>query len=124
MVAMEEEKSTIAQLFGLELLFEILSDPERAAQVRRNYGFDQKCFVALTAAHDVFLLDSRAELERQIATLDSQNASLSHSLGERDARIAALVEEKDVILNSRSWKITAPLRSVRRRIGHSFRGRD
>jgi hypothetical protein len=49
MVALEKKRSTSTQLFGLDLLFEIISDPQRAIALERLYEFDYDAFVGLTA---------------------------------------------------------------------------
>jgi glycosyltransferase involved in cell wall biosynthesis len=117
MVALEEDRFIFTQLFGLELLFEIISDPERAIGIKRLYGFDYKDFIALTAMHDVFcVLD--------IASLNGHIADLNQALAERDWQITMLVEERDKILNSRSWRFTRPLRFLRRKTGDLLRSKE
>ena len=49
--------SPALQLFGLNLLFEVISNPRRAASVAELYGFTHKDFIALTGAHDTFALE-------------------------------------------------------------------
>ena len=101
MVALEERPFTFTQLFGLDLLFEIISDPVRSANIKRLYDFDDKRFKALTAQRDVF---SREEV-----------AALWGTVTERDGQIYGLnqaVAERTHILSSTSWRITLPLRIV------------
>ena len=45
----------VAPLLGMNLLFDILSDPGRAARARRLYGFDQIEFARITGQHDLFV---------------------------------------------------------------------
>jgi len=54
MVALEEKPFNFTQLFGQDILFEVISDPMRAANIKRLYDFDYKSFIALTGANDVF----------------------------------------------------------------------
>lgn len=89
MIALEEKPFAFTQLFGQDILFEAISDPKRAANIKRLYDFDYKRYIALTAQHDVFSLEEVAILHGVIA--------------ERDARINALY-------TSRSWRLTRPLR--------------
>jgi hypothetical protein len=96
MVALEESPFPFTQLFGLDLLFEIISDPVRSANIKRLYDFDDKSFKALTAQHDVF---SREEV-----------AALWGTVAERDGQIAALY-------HSTSWRITWSYRIV----GHQLK---
>ena len=115
MVALEEKRSTSTQLFGLDLLFEIISNPQRARAIERLYGFDYNGFIGLTATHDVFG-------SCDIASLNEHIAKLSEAVAERDGRITMLCEETGKILNSRSWKVTQPLRFLRRKTGDLLRG--
>src|SRR5262245_4538781 len=110
MVALEEGHLSFTQLFALDLLFEIISDPERAMAVKSLYGFDYKGFVALTGTHDRFC-------SCDIAGLNGQITNLSQAVAKREWEIRMLVEEKEKILNSESWKVTSPLRYLRRKAG-------
>jgi hypothetical protein len=73
MVALEEKPFIFTQLFGLDLLFEAISDPKRSANIKRLYDFDHKSFIALTAQHDVFsrniLTIISAKLRRKMTSL-------------------------------------------------------
>lgn len=115
LVAVDEGRSNFTQLFGLDLLFEIISDPERAAAIKRLYAFDYKDFIALTALRDVF---SSCE----IASLNADITSLHEAVAERDGQISLLVEERNRFLNSRSWRVTRPLRALRRKTSDLLRG--
>jgi glycosyltransferase involved in cell wall biosynthesis len=85
MIALEEKPFTFTQLFGLDLLFEVISDSKRAANIKRLYDFDYKSFIALTAQYDVFSLETEDERDRQIA-------SLNQCLADRDGQIASLTQ--------------------------------
>ena len=85
MIALEEKPFTFTQLFGLDLLFEAISDPKRSANIKRLYDFDYKSFIALTGQHHVF---SGAEMD---AEQEGQLAEIRKSI---------------------SWRITAPARMV------------
>jgi glycosyltransferase involved in cell wall biosynthesis len=73
MVALEEKPFIFTQLFGLDLLFEAISDPKRSAIIKRLYDFDYKSFIALTAQHNVFSQDIltiiSAKLRRKVTSL-------------------------------------------------------
>jgi hypothetical protein len=66
MIALEEESSIFTKLFGMDLLFEAISDPKRAANIKRLYDFDYKSFVALTGTNDVFSRDKRDDAINRI----------------------------------------------------------
>lgn len=57
MVFLEASKFKPTNLFGLELLFEALNDPERAKKITELYGFTSKDFINLTANNDIFAVD-------------------------------------------------------------------
>lgn len=108
MVALEEKPFAFTPLFGLDLLFEIISDPKRAANIKRLYDFDYQSFIALTGQHDVFLREAREELaarDTQLAVLDAQLAVL-------DAQLTALHMDIKRIKSTVSWQVTKPLRFI------------
>lgn len=82
MVALEAKTLPLVQLFYQNLLQEVITDPKRAANIKRLYDFDYKNFIALTGINDVF----------------SQG-----KVAEQDARI-------NEIYASFSWRLTRPLR--------------
>jgi methyl-accepting chemotaxis protein len=142
MIALEEKPFIFTQLFGLDLLFEVISDPVRSENIKRLYDFDYKSFIDLTAKHDVFsreevstLWGTVNEREGQLAGInqaladrDGQIANLNQVVGERDQAIQTLIEqvaERDAavaerdgqiaeIINSTSWKLTKPIRYIGR----------
>ncbi|MEW6041236.1 MAG: glycosyltransferase [Elusimicrobiota bacterium] len=64
MAALDEKgvKIKARELFALNQLFEIFSDPERAQKVNDLYNFTNKDFIALTAEHDIFGLKQNIEV--------------------------------------------------------------
>lgn len=101
MVALEEKPFAFTPLFGLELLFEIISDPKRAANIKRLYDFDYQSFIALTGQHDVFLREAREELAARDKKITTQ-----------DTQIAALHTDIKRIKSTVSWQVTKPLRFI------------
>ena len=119
MMACEEKPFTFTQLFGVDLLFEAISDRRRSVNLERVYGFNYKSFVALTAKQDVFSLEEVRTIRSLLAERDGQLARLTQAVAERDGQIANLnqaVAERDAavqaIKQSNSWKITVPLRAI------------
>jgi glycosyltransferase involved in cell wall biosynthesis len=49
-----ESDDPVKQLFGLNILFEALNDPAKAARIASLYGFSHKDFLGLTARFDLF----------------------------------------------------------------------
>ena len=99
MVALEKRCFTYTQLFGLDLLFEIISDPVRSANIKRLYDFDDKSFKSLTAQYDVFSREEVAVLWGIVTERDKQISDLKQT-----------IEKHIHILNSTSRQITRPLR--------------
>ncbi|GAB2795227.1 hypothetical protein GCM10027040_22020 [Halomonas shantousis] len=54
------------------------------------------------------------ELHQTVAERDNEIAGLHQVVEERDGRIAALVAQHDHLLNSKSWRLTQPIRNSRR----------
>jgi glycosyltransferase involved in cell wall biosynthesis len=96
MMALEERSFGFAPLFGLDLLFEIISDPKRSTEVRRLYGFGYENFVAMTGRHD---FSSGDGIARRDGVIDALNADL-----------AAKRAEIERIKSTASWQLTKPLR--------------
>jgi hypothetical protein len=68
-VALETPGSNpVHHLFGLEVLFDALSDPDRARRIEALYGFRHKDFAALTAKYDVFATEVR-DVTRKLALI-------------------------------------------------------
>ncbi len=65
MVALETKPHKLAELFGLNLLFDALNQPERAKAIKEFYGFDTKKFREYAGSHDVFSLNLEMQLIQQ-----------------------------------------------------------
>ncbi|CAG1023207.1 partial Putative glycosyltransferase EpsE, partial [Patescibacteria group bacterium] len=91
MIALERMPFPFTPLFGLEILLDILSDDQQAAQIKQYYNFDYLDFIKLTSQYDIF---SREELNKI-----------------RQELLEA-VNKINQIENSLSWKVTEPLRSL------------
>jgi hypothetical protein len=83
MVALEEKPTILTQLFGLDILFELISDPIRSAKIKSLYKFDHMDFIDLTGKYDIFsreqipnLIKKIETLEARIARLEARNADL------------------------------------------------
>ena len=137
---LEASEHTVTKLFSLCLIFDLLDEPVRADNIKSSYGFDAKSFIQISSKYDVFsteeiivlrtLLAERegqisslshavAEREGQISSLshavaerEGQISSLSHAVAEREGQIVGLSQNLGAIFESRSWRITGPLRWV------------
>jgi glycosyltransferase involved in cell wall biosynthesis len=112
MIALEKKPFPFTELFGIDLLFDIVSDPVRAEKIRTLYHFDRRAFLTLTKKHDGLSLERLfssnqllAERESQISARDEQIANLDQSYTEA----LRTIEE---IRKSTSWRLTAPMRFV------------
>jgi len=83
-LAVNNGQMIVHKLFGLNLLFEALNDPQRAKNLEIYQNFNHKKFIELSAQHDIFSIEV-------YETLKQLDASYS---------------------NSRSWRITKPLRLI------------
>jgi glycosyltransferase involved in cell wall biosynthesis len=90
MICLEDKSYRTAQLFGLELLFDLLSDNEKAKKIKNLYGFDYFNFMELTARHDVFARETVADLRKAVIERDGQIVRLSQAVDERDVQIDEL----------------------------------
>ena len=126
MIALEESSHPAARLFGQDLLFEALGDPDRARNIKDQYDFDELSFRAVTGRHDVFSIVEAATLRQAVATRDGQITDLAHSVAERDGQIASLAHS----VAERDGQIASLAHSVAERDGqiasltHSVAERD
>lgn len=143
MVALEAKPFPFTELFGQDILFEMISDPKQAENIKQFYHFDHHSFVELTAKHDVFSREEVANLCKDIANLnqvitereiavatlnqvvaehEADIAHLQQVIVDRDEQLNQITVEHEAILksirSSSSWKITAPLRFL----GHLLNG--
>ena len=128
MIALELGVLPETKLFGLNLLFSLISVPESALRIRKLHDFSYFDFIKITGKTEVFSFEERIERDCELTPLHNQIVSLNQTIAERDREIDTLHNEVDTILNeiemirdeinalyhSTSWKVTAPLRSTRR----------
>ncbi|HPH03582.1 MAG TPA: glycosyltransferase [Spirochaetota bacterium] len=110
-----------AALFGAGLLFEIVTDPEKAAMVREQYGFDYRDCIALTGQYDFFSTEEFRGLwlrfvdtEERMKELAASHALLGQALSERERQIAEyerLLAERDLRLADRDMMIAGMYRA-------------
>jgi glycosyltransferase involved in cell wall biosynthesis len=96
MIALDEKAFPLTQLFGLDLLFEIISDPKRSEAVKQLYEFGYQDFIALSGQHDV---SSRERHETEMKRLG--------------AEVNACQQEILRVKSTLSWRSTAPFRAAR-----------
>ena len=98
MAAFEENTFCTKQLFGIDILYRIISDPVRSQTIEALYGFGLKEFNVLTGKYDLFSREEVSDLWLSVQALDSQIARLNQAVAERDSQIVRLnqaVAERD-----------------------------
>gem|GEM_PF-5300031 len=107
---------TIADLLDKEVdsLKQIAQRDEQIAGLNQAVAERDAQNISLNKA--IADLDKEVDSLKQVVQRDEQIASLNQSVTERDSRIAELIAERTHILNSKSWRITMPLRAVRRNV--------
>lgn len=105
MISVAASPYIFTTLFGLNLLFMVMQDEQRAQKVEKMYGFTQKDFITLTGQYDFFNVGKIIEYNNKIAYLNQ-------ILSERDAQIAQLNQTIIEIHNSKTWRVALFLRKM------------
>ena len=120
MVALESNTYQVTELFGLNILFEILNDPNRAKEIKELYNFSYHDFFVFTGKYDVFSAELMLTFAQQIAEKEEVVQSLKEEVAEREQAIKLLDEkvaehQRDLaeIRSSKAWKILILLRRIR-----------
>lgn len=124
MLFLEEKPLAFAPLFALDILFEIITDSNRASKIKRLYNFDYKDYIVLTGQHDVFSLELNektrametehdleiAELNQILIDRNDEINNLKKILSDKNSTVSELNNSLAAVYKSRSWKLTKPLR--------------
>lgn len=109
MVSLGDNTPHWTKFFGIELLFDLLSDAKKSEEIKSLYGFDYRDFIALTAKYDVFSLEAVATLNNVVVERDRQVSSLTQTVDEQNIQIVNLnqtVVERDRQIASLNQAIT------------------
>ena len=120
MVALDLKTNQITELFGLNILFEIINEPGRLKKIGEFYDFTYKDFLTLTGQYDIFSVELMLTLSRQIAEQKTRIAEQEMMMAKDEQQIELLnvkVAERDRdlmnIRNSKAWKFVIQLRRIR-----------
>lgn len=123
MMAMEMPKAhNVLELFGLELLFELMNDLRSKRQVEEIYGFGVKDYLETLGKHDVFSIELTTQLRAIIVQKEALLAEQGALLAKKDTSLVeeeALLKEKDMVIqeiyNSKAWKLITAFRKIKSR---------
>ena len=101
-LALETTQEEFKQLFGLNLLFKAINDPDRKEKISKLYGFNQKEFFTLAAHYDVFSIEKKT------------NSYMKLTDGEQDLRV--LAGQYQEITSSKAWRVLLLVRRLRVRL--------
>jgi len=104
MVIIDRGGFTLSMLFALELLFQVINDPRKSELVYRQYDFTAADFVNLTKKYGV-----ANKFVREVEDDQYEMRDLSH-------KYEILMNERDYMVSTFSWRLTRPLRVVVRLI--------
>ena len=98
MTTLEERRNShIFQLFGLNLLFDALQDPQRSQKLKDLYGFTHKDFIKLTGQFDFFSFEIKANLRKRLSQKSNllqgfriRSENLNHKISEKNKQIKKL----------------------------------
>ena len=108
MMALDANASNALKLFGLELLFEALNNPDRVRNIKELYDF-----ISLTGKYDIFSVELIPSLMSQIAEKQQRVQELTQSVEELRQTIQELRAQITEIFNSRTWKLVSRIGQVR-----------
>jgi len=108
MACLYECKQKSAWQLGLDWLFGLLSDNARAEKIKFLYAFSYIDFIKLTAQFDIFSIEKDNSNDEQIKVINEQAKTIDEQVKVINEH-AKTIEE---IHNSRSWRITKPLRFI------------
>ena len=112
----ESEQRNSWQL-GLKWLFELISDESRYKKIRELYSFSYKEFIKLTATFNVYLVGIDKQLDEQAKAMDEQAKVIDEQVKVMDEQVKVIDEQVkviDEIYASSSWRLTRPLRFLKR----------
>lgn len=125
---LESDEFLPRRRLGIEILVDIYNNPLRRQSVEKHYGVCLHDAISITEPHDILAHECLpapetlardqtgqiVELKQSIADRDGQIDALSHAVDERNERISALENNVRALIGSTSWKLTAPIRAIKK----------
>ena len=93
-----------SRVYGLDLLFKLLQNKESSLKIKELYDFNYQDFIRLSYSVDPFNVSQVNDLKTDLHYLQSQSENL----------IAHNEQVIESFTSSMSWKLTKPLRAIRR----------
>jgi len=125
-VCLESGTFFLRQMLAIEILFDILNNPERRQAVEKNYGFSSSDFIAITGQCDLFsgeelvkLYATVTERDKRIGITDvalaevqqvaaerfAQIQELSARIADRDRQVAILQQQESALIADRDRQV-------------------
>lgn len=101
------------QLWGLETIFELMENDEIVRLLNDNCNFSYASFHRLSAERDIYKLRIINEQVQNIQTLYREIQKNQETINQQMSHIEFLNSEIQNLLNSRSWRLTKPLRMLK-----------
>jgi len=111
-LATDFSTSMVVKLFGLNLLFEALNDPERALNLDIYQKFNHKSFIELTAQHDIFSIETTRSNKPKTITTTQKEHLTKLTTEELHQRIVDLEQEILLYHRSKNWPLLKLLRRM------------
>ena len=140
MVALESSSNPVYKLFAFNILFNLILEPSKAANLKRDYDFDYLSLIALSGKYDIFRDETIGRLQEEFAGCTNELADKTQQLDSLVTQFETIKSEQSGILqeqqlelaraelerqsteiarlgrvlvdlqNSTSWRLTEPLR--------------
>ena len=107
-VCLESDDYFLRNLLAIDILFDILNDPSHRQAVDKIYGFSPRDFIEITGRLDLFSREETLNLRSSITERDRIIEEVHITVQEKDL----LIEEFKTLMQSRSWRLTKPFRSL------------
>lgn len=102
------------QSWGLETIFDVLKNETLMTELITNFDFSYKDFYLLTSQIDIYNLSQLDSLSTELAQRNEYLKQLQDHLSQQMKTVTDLSTEINNLNNTLSWRITKPLRILKR----------